>query len=547
MKPVYVIGHKNPDTDAICAAIGYAALKQQLTGETYIPCRAGEMNAETKYVLEKFGFQAPKYLRSLKPRITDVPYRQVEGIRQDASLKQAWQYMRDKNVRTVPVVDEAQKLEGILTLGDIARFNMEDRNGNALAEAKTTYCSIAETICGKVLVGDPEACFEQGKVSIATVKPELMEEHMEAHDMIILGNRYENQLCAIEMQAACIIVGLNAPVSRTIQKRAEEMGCTVISTPLDSFTCARTINQAVPVRHIMRREGMTTFHLDAYVSDVKKIVTKKRVRYFPVLDEKERCIGVISQRNLLDTERQKVILVDHNGKDQAVQGIQAAKILEIIDHHRINAIETGSPIYFRNQPVGCTSTIIAMMYQEMHMRIEPDMAGLLCSAIITSTLLFRSPACTEVDRQMAEMLAECAGMKLEELASAIFEAGSEIIEHSPDEIFYKDFRSYKVNRRSFIVSQVTSVSAEELKELKERMLPYMQELLPRSGQDMLFLMLTNIVEESTELLFVGNQVENVVQLAFSRDARHGSVVLHGVVSRKEQVVECLTRALGTAL
>lgn len=181
------------------------------------------------------------------------------------------------------------------------------------------------------------------------------------------------------------------------------------------------------------------------------------------------------------------------------------------------------------------------------MRIEPDMAGLLCSAIITSTLLFRSPACTEVDRQMAEMLAECAGMKLEELASAIFEAGSEIIEHSPDEIFYKDFRSYKVNRRSFIVSQVTSVSAEELKELKERMLPYMQELLPRSGQDMLFLMLTNIVEESTELLFVGNQVENVVQLAFSRDARHGSVVLHGVVSRKEQVVECLTRALGTAL
>ena len=543
MKPVIVIGHKNPDSDSICSAICYANLKRKLTGRDYIACRAGEINNETKYILETFHAEAPQLVETLEPTLADVQYRRIEGISSHLSLRRAWEYMRDNDIPTVPVVTPQGQLKGILTLGDIARFYMEDQDANALAEAGTRYRNIVDTLQGEMVVGDPEDHFTKGKVVVAAANPDVMEEYISEHDMVLLGNRYESQLSCIEMKAGCIIVCLGSKVTRTIQKLAQEAGCSVVSSPLDTYACSKLINQAVPVRHVMRTQGVITFRDDDLVSEVKANVSKLRVRYFPILDNDGYYIGMISQRNLLDIDRQQVILVDHNEKDQAVDGIRAAEVIEVIDHHRIDSVETMNPIYFRNQPLGCTATIIALMYQENGIAIEPQIAGLLCSAILSDTLMFRSPTCTPTDERIARMLAAIAGIDVEAHATAMFNAGSKLGDKTPDEIFHIDCKRFKAEMKSLAVAQVTSVSRRELSRLRDRMLPYMQSLLPSSGMDMLFLMLTNIIDESTELLFVGHGAKQVVEDAFGVEADANNATLPGMVSRKKQLIGPLITAI----
>ena len=306
---------------------------------------------------------------------------------------------------------------------------------------------------------------------------------------------------------------------------------------------SKLINQAVPVRHVMRTKGIITFREDDLVSEVKSNVSKLRVRYFPILDNDGYYMGMISQRNLLDIDRQQVILVDHNEKDQAVDGVRSAEVIEVIDHHRIDSVETLNPIYFRNQPLGCTATIVTLMYQENGIAIEPQIAGLLCSAILSDTLMFRSPTCTPTDERIARMLAAIAGIDVEAHATAMFNAGSKLGDKTPDEIFHIDCKRFKAEMNSLTVAQVTSVSRKELSRLKDRMLAYMESLLPNSGMDMLFLMLTNIIDESTELLFVGQGAHQVVQDAFNVDAGPNSAVLPGVVSRKKQLMGPLIAAI----
>ena len=543
MKPVIVIGHKNPDSDSICSAICYANLKTILTGREHIPCRAGDVNNETKYILERFGVEPPQLVETLAPTLADVQYRQIEGISSHLSLRRAWEYMRDNDVPTVPVVTDQGQLKGILTLGDIARFYMQDQDANALAEAGTRYRNIVDTLQGEMVVGDPEDHFHEGKVMVAAANPDVMEEYINEHDLVILGNRYESQLSSIEMKAGCIVVCLGSKVSKSIQKLAQEAGTAVVSSPLDTYACSKLINQAVPVRHVMRTKGVITFRSDDLVADVKTAVSKVRVRYFPILDPDGYYMGMISQRNLLDIEHQQVILVDHNEKDQAVDGIRQAEVTEIIDHHRIDSVETMNPIYFRNQPLGCTATIVTQMYQENGVEIEPKIAGLLCSAILSDTLMFRSPTCTPTDERIARMLAGIAGIEIEAHASAMFNAGSNLGGKTPDEIFHIDCKRFKAEATSLAVAQVTSVSTNELARLKNRMLPYLQSLQPNSGLDMLFLMLTNIINESTELLFVGRSTREIVQSAFGVECEANSATLPGVVSRKKQLMGPLISAI----
>ena len=545
MKSTIVIGHKNPDTDSICSAICYAELKNKLTGEEYIPCRAGEINSETKFVLDRFGVDVPKLVESLEPTVSDVQYRETEGIDPQISLKRAWEHMRDNDIQTVPILTKRGKIKGILTYGDQTRFYMEDMDAKVLSKANTPYKNIADTLQGEIIVGDPDACFTKGKVVVAAANPDVMEEHIEENDLVLLGNRYESQLCAIELKAGCIVIGLGAKVSVTIKKIAREAGCTIIVSPLDTYACAKLINQAVPVKHIMRKDNLITFDRHDLVADVRAVVSKLRIRYFPILDDDNRYLGMISQRNLLNIERQKVILVDHNEKGQAVDGIRSSEVVEVIDHHRIDSIETMNPIYFRNQPLGCTATIIAMMYREHNEEIPPTTAGLLCSAIISDTLMFRSPTCTPVDESTARMLAEIAGIDIEKYSKAMFNAGSKLGRKTADDIFHIDCKQFKAEGISLTISQVTSVSSKELEKIKTKMLPYMENLLPNSGNDMLFMMLTNIIDESTELLFVGQNSKSVVQTAFEAEPSESSVILKGVVSRKKQVIAPLINAIET--
>jgi len=543
MKSTIVIGHKNPDTDSICSAICYAHLKRAMTGDNYVPCRAGEINNETQYVLDKFDIEPPELIESLEPTIADVQFRRVDGIPPHISLKRAWEHMRDSNIQSLPVVTKRGKVKGILTLGDEARFYLEDQDPRALSKASTPYQNIASTLWGEVIVGDPEAKFSKGKIVVAAYHPSILEDYINEGDLVILGSNTEIQKHAIERGAGCIVICVGSKVTPAIRKRAEETGCVVIVSPMDLYACAKLITHSMPVAHIMRKEKIITFNVDEPVADVKAIVSKLRIRYFPVLDDNDCYVGMMSQRNLLNIERQPVILVDHNEKGQAVDGIASADVIEVIDHHRIDSVETINPIYFRAQPLGCTATIITLMYREHGIPIEPTIAGLLCSAILSDTLMFRSPTCTPVDESVARELAGIAGIDVKEHAMAMFNAGSRLGKKTPDEIFHLDCKRFNAATGSIIVSQVTSVSDKELDKVKRRLLPYMEKQLPNSGVDMLFVMLTNIIDQSTELLFIGQNAKAVVQSAFQCEPDSDSVFLPGVVSRKKQVIAPLIAAI----
>ncbi len=543
MQTTLVIGHKNPDTDSICSAICYAELKRRVTGESFLACRAGEINGETQYVLDRFSVHPPKLITNLEPKLRHVYFRRIKGIDGDFSLKQAWEHMKNQSIRSVPVLTPNNKVEGIITLGDEARFYMEDQDARALSKSAATYKNIADTLQGKVVVGDENGHFSDGKVSVASANPDMMGSHIKENDLVILGNREEAQLCAINLKVSCIVVSLGAEVSQHVIDRAEEAGCTVIISPLDSYTIAKLINQAVPVRHIMKTEGIISFLDDDLVSDVKEAVAKVKIRYFPVVDREGSYLGMVSQRNLLSVGRQKVILVDHNEKGQAADGIHSADVTEIIDHHRIDSVETMNPIYFRNQPLGCTSTIIAQMYREEDVEITPQIAGLLCSAILSDTLMFRSPTCTPLDERTARELARIAGIDVEEHATEMFNAGSCLAHKTPEEIFHIDCKSFKAENYTFTVSQITSVSGEELSRVGEIMLPFMRDYINQSTSDMLLMMLTNIIDESTELLFVGKSAKEIVSNAFAAECGDSSVVLSGVVSRKKQIIAPVVSAI----
>ncbi len=517
--------------------------KADLTGREYIPCRASQLNTETKFVLNYFEVEEPRYLESLYPRLSDVQYRDVSGINAHMSLRRTWEYMSENNIQTAPVLDDEKHLLGLLTFSDISRFYMADQDANALAESKTSYRNLVDVLNGELIVGDLDAHFDKGRVRVAAANPDVLEDYIQEHDLVILSNRYESQLCAIEMKAGCLIIGLGSRVSRTIKKLAEEAGCSIIATPLDTYSCSKVINQAVPVRHVMKRNGLITFQPDELVEDVKKVVSKKRIRYFPILDEEKRYIGMVSQRNLLDIDKQEVVLVDHNERDQAIEGIQAARVTEIIDHHRIDALETSSPIYFRNQPLGCTATIIAQMYQENSVELTRQIAGLLCSAILSDTLMFRSPTCTSTDKRIAEGLADTAGVDIREYATAMFQAGSHLAGRSMDELLHMDYKYFQARDKKFAIAQITSVTRKELNDLKPEMLKYMKSFMPTSGLDMLFVMLTNIIDEETELLFLGANAKELSYAAFKRECDEYSVVLPGVVSRKKQLVYPLLTAI----
>ena len=536
-----VIGHKNPDTDSICSAICYANLKRILTGEKFTPARAGHVNSETQYVLDYFGVEAPKLIENVRTQVKDIEIRETAGVQKNISLKKAWNLMQDNTVVTLPAVTEDNILEGLITVGDITRSYMNVYDSSILSKACTQYTNIIETLEGAMLIGDEREYFKEGKVLIAAANPDMMEYYIEKHDLVILGNRYESQLCAIEMEAGCIIVCEGAGVSMTIKKLAQERGCTVITTPYDTYTAARLINQSMPISFFMKTENLITFDTDDYIDDIKEVMASKRHRDFPILDKNGKYKGMISRRNLLGARGKNVILVDHNERSQAVDGMENANILEIIDHHRLGTVETMGPVFFRNQPLGCTATIIYQMYKEAGVTIENKIAGLLCSAIISDTLLFRSPTCTPVDKDAAMKLAAIAGIDVEQLANKMFAAGSKLKGKSDAEIFYQDFKRFTAGKIAFGVGQITSLNAGELNELKSRMLTYMDRAREDEKVDMMFFMLTNILTESTELICDGQGAKQLAGEAFhlgdeEMDKEEHIVSLPGVVSRKKQLV-----------
>ena len=541
---IFVIGHKNPDTDSICSAIAYCDIKNRTTQDSkYIAKRAGQINEETEYVLNRFGVQPPGYLSNIGTQVKDMDIRLSPEANKSMSLKNAWDLMQENSIVSLPIREKDGTLEGLITIGDIAKTYMDTTDSYLLSRARTQYQRIAETIGGKVIEGNGHGYFVQGKIMVATANPDKMKEYVEENDMIIMGNREEDHLQAIEQNVSCIIVGLGIEVTEKVLKLAHEKDIIIISSPYDTFTISRLINQSIPVKYIMKTENLVTFNTEDFTDDIQDVMIKHRHRAFPVIDKKGKCIGTISRRNFLDMHRKKVVLVDHNEKDQAVDNIDKAEIMEIIDHHKLGTLQTMQPISFRNQPVGCTGTIMYQMYGEQKLEIPPKIAGLLCAAIISDTLMFRSPTCTLQDKMAAGALALIADISIEEFAREMFKAGSNLKDKSPEEIFYQDYKKFIAEGDvCFGVGQISSMDVDELKEIKERLLPFMVSECGRHGVSRVYFMLTNIMEQSTELLFYGEGSEEMAVNAFKMQPENGTIYLKGVVSRKKQLIPPLMEA-----
>jgi len=542
-RSILVIGHRNPDTDSICSAIAYAHLKNQLDdGNHYIPGRAGDLNRETKYILGRFGAAVPALFEDVSAQVEDIDIRQVKGADEAMTIQEALVRMRDEQLSTLPVVSAKNSLLGLVTTNHLAVSSM-DATCNTLANASTPLGNILQTLRGTLVCGSLDDTVVTGKIVIGSGSPELIETQISSGDIVICGNRYDAQICAIEMNAACIVLCSDAPPAKTIVRLAEEHNTAIIQTPLDPFAAACTINQSAPISWFMFRNDLMTFQLSDSVEAAREIMGRVRHVYFPVLDEDGKYRGVISRRNLLNLRRKQLILVDHNEKTQCVEGYEEAEILEIVDHHRINSIETPGPVFFRNQPVGCTATIIWQIYQEHQIPIPPQIAGLLCSAILSDTLMFRSPTCTPLDQGAARALAAIAQVDVERLANDMFEAGEAVEGRSPESLFFQDFKRFNNGSLYFGVGQGSYVSQKNLLRAEEVIRGYLEEALLKAQVPMLFFLLTDIKRQRSTVLYAGHDAGDILRRAFDAEAVEGGYILPGVISRKKQFIPPLLSAM----
>ena len=540
---VVVIGHRNPDTDSICSAIAYAELKNKTTDLVCEPRRAGKMNQETEFVLKKFGVTPPRMCTDVNPKIRDVDYREMPGIPGSTSLRKAWEIMRDQQIDTLPITSADNELEGIITVKDIATANMDVFDTGVLASSKTSYKNILETLGGTMVVGDENAVCTTGHIKIGTATPEMLESNVEKGDIVILTNRYESQLCAIEKEASLLILCNGAKVGHTIQRIAEEMGVAIMTAPCDTYAAGKLMSQCAPISYYMTHDDIMKFTLVTPVADVMRVMAKVRHRYFPILDEEGKYCGMISRRNVIALRKRRIILVDHNEATQAVEGFDQAEILEIIDHHRIGSLETSGPVYFRNQPVGCTATIITQMYDENGVEIRPQIAGLLLAAILSDTLAFRSPTCTPVDEATAKRLAKIAGVDIDEFSTEMFEAGEKLDGKTPEEVFLQDFKVFMCGDIRFGVAQGSYMTRKNLLAAEALLKPYLEEARNKQNVEDLYMLLTDVPKEESVVICTGRYAAEVLSNGFeSRPAADGSWTLPGVVSRKKQFIPAMMSA-----
>ncbi len=541
IRKVNVIGHLNPDTDSICAAISYAYLKNEVdrTPTGYEARRAGSLNRETAFVLDHFGFDEPRLITSVAPQIKDIDVIPLPGIHRETSLHVAWNLMRDMSSSTLCITDSENDLQGLITVKDIANANMDILDTFALSRARTKYQNVIDTLDGHMIIGDPEAVIKMGKLSIGTT-PEMMDGVVAPGDTVLVTNRYESQRFALDSGAGCLIVCCEANVTNVIRNLAEERGCTIITTHYDTFAAARLITMSVPVRaKMLPEERINAFSINTSVEDARRVMARTLHRLFPVLDQSGAYVGVLGSPNLLNVDKKHVILVDHAELSQAVEGINEAEIMEIIDHHRVGTIETPGPIYYRCEPVGSTCTIIYEMFQEYGVTTPPNIAGLMMSAILSDTLCFRSPTCTSDDIEVGRALAKICGEDPESYSDRMFDAGADLTGRTADEVFNSDFKVFSRGDSSFGVGQGTYMTKQSRRAAEELLALYFPTAAEAKHVPIIYYMFTDIRSQTTEMLYYGPNAERLLARAFDVDPKDGRAVLPGVVSRKKQVIPLL--------
>ncbi|MHC1682518.1 MAG: putative manganese-dependent inorganic diphosphatase [Clostridiaceae bacterium] len=540
---IYVSGHKNPDSDSICAALAYSELKNKLaTGKKYLPIRLGSVSRETQFILDYFNVKAPKLVDTVKPRISDLEIDKVTPVSPEISLKTAWSMIKDKDVNTLPVVNEDNKLTGIVAVANLTSSYMDVWDNKIIAKSNATLNNILDTLNGKVIYQSSENPKFQGKLVVAAMQPESAEEHIEANDIAICGDRKDVQITITNSNASLMIITGGHEVDEDVIEAAKANGTTIVVTPYDTFTTSRLVIQSIPVNHVMTKEGIISFKDSDLIEDVREVMLQTRHRKYPVLDDNNHVVGLISRYHLISNKKQQIILVDHNEKTQAVDGIGEAEILEIIDHHRVANIETSNPIYYRCEPVGSTSTIVANLYFDNGITPSKEVAGLLAGALISDTLLLKSPTTTTTDKVTLKRLVEIADINAEEFAAAMFKAGTSLVGKTLEEIFYQDYKTFVINNKKVAVAQVNTMDIEGFEPMKSDMLGLMEKTAESQGFNLILLLLTDIYNESSLLLAVGSEKE-VVNTVFNVTLKDNCAFAPGIVSRKKQVIPPLTSAL----
>jgi len=535
---IYVTGHKNPDSDSIISAIAYASLRNAAGDRRFVSARIGEISDETQRILDRFGFEPPARLKSLRTQVRDLSFDRPPIISGAATVRRAWELMQQDGGTdfALPVTDDEGKLYGMLTAGDIAQYDMRFVDEVRLLDVP--LFNLLSCLDGQLWGEHGEITNLNGQLIIALPKTEDAKIKFPAGSVIVTGNRPETILAAFNEEASCVIVCGGTLDPGVLEHCA---GAAVITTPYDAYRACRLIVQAEPVSRICSTDDITAFKLDDFVDDVREATLKSRYRGYPILDAEGVVLGTLSRYHLLRPNRKKVVLVDHNEISQSVPGLDQAEILEIIDHHRLADVQTGSPIYVRNEPVGSTCTIITSMYQERGIMPGPKLAGLLAAGIVSDTVAFKSPTCTERDRIAAERMARLAGESLEELGQFIFT--SHVMDDADlPQLLFNDFKQFQIAGHTMGIGQVTSINSAALKVHSRELLVLMERVRMERGYDMLLLMLTDVLREGTELLIAGD-LETASQ-AFNMEIEDGHVFLPGVVSRKKQIVPALSLLWG---
>ena len=539
---IYITGHRNPDTDSICSAIAYAEFKNKTGKIPAVPIRLGEVNLETQFILNYFNVEKPKLVTTVKTQVSDLDIDIVAPISPDISLKMAWSIMKKNNTKTLPVIDENERLAGVASVSNLASNYLDIWDNSILAKSNTTLENILDTLSA-TCVYKPESAFKiTGKIIVAAMQPDSTKSVIEAGDVAICGDRDDSQSLVINSKACLLIItGNHSPVDKVI-KLAKANGCTIILTPFDTFTAARLIPQSIPISYVMTKKNVLSFNSDDFIDEIKHIMLETRYRSYPVIDGASKVVGSVSRYHLISQYRKKIILLDHNEKTQSVPGLEDAEVLEIIDHHRIADVQTGLPIYFRNEPVGSTSTIIASIFFENGIRPSKGTAGLLCAAIISDTLLLKSPTSTLIDELTLKRLSQIADLNIEEFAKNMFKAGTSLDGKTAEEIFYQDFKTFSLNSFKVGVSQVGTMYIESFDPLKDDMINLMDLKVKENGFDLMLLMLTDILNGGSVLIAVGEH-KDIISKAFNVTLTDSGVYIPGMVSRKKQVIPPIASAL----
>lgn len=540
---IYIIGHKNPDTDSICAALGYCYYKRETGIENIYAARLGELNRETEFVLDYFDIEPPEIISTVKMQVKDANIDRVVSISPEISIRKAWNIMKSENTKTLPVINNQEKLIGLCTLSDLTGSYMDFSSNNLFSRSGASLKNVTETISGKILNSQVFDFSNTNRVIVAAMGEEEIAGRVGKYDIVIIGDRPDIQKLVIEKGASCLIITGNHMPSSDIMELSEKMGCMIISVPHDSYTTARLINMSIPVNYVMTRENIISFNADDYIDDIKDIMLDTRYRAYPVIED-GKVVGTISRYHLIKSNRKKVILVDHNERSQSVDGLEEAQILEIIDHHRVADIQTSTPVYFDNRPIGSTSTIIANLFIDGGFAIPKKIAGILCAAIISDTLLFKSPTSTKIDEITARKLSDIAGIDIYDFSNMMFKAGTSLAGRTAVEVFYQDFKEFYIGKKKIGVSQVYTMDIGGTNYIKGELLELMENIKRDKEYDLVTLMLTDIINEGSELLFTKDGRE-VISKAFDVHPSNNSIYLPGVVSRKKQVIPPLVSALNS--